>query len=202
MSDKEKKEALHISDPAFEQFLQKEKLRLKGNDGPLHKLKQMLLYNIVLGTVLSFFYILSMFYVSIWQVKFALVLIIGFCIWSLYDAVKLYRGLNFEIITTNSVLTELRRHYDGISRWMNLNQQVALFIYPFSAAAGFLLGGTIGSGKQVEYFIYKPGIIATLIICVVVLEPICYYGAKWMFKVTFGTQMDALKKNIEELERG
>jgi len=201
MDNKKKTEDLHFSDPVFEQFLQKEKLISRRNDTPLVKLKQMLLYNILLAVVVILVYFLLMRYVAIWQIKASLAVVIVFCLWCLYQSLKLYFALNTEIVVTNSVLAELKRHYNAFNRWMLLNQRAALFIYPFSVTAGFLLGGAVGSGKAVEDFIYKPYVIVALVICIAVLEPVSYYLARWLFKMLFGAQMNALKNTIAELER-
>ena len=84
--------------------------------------------------------------------------------------------------------------------WMTTQQMVGIFIYPISAIGGFMLGGTLGSGKDVGTFMAKPVILVILLIVLLTLVPLCYYVAKWMFNYSFGKHLSNIKRNIADLE--
>lgn len=167
---------------------------------PLSKIKKALLYNVIWGVLICMLYIFGLFYLSLWQVQLAILVVFGFSVWAVYTAFQQYKSIDTGISAKSSLLVEMKRHYASIINWMHLQQRVALFIYPISAAGGFMLGGAEGSGKPISEFMTKPFFIITLLIALLVLVPACYYLAKWMFKISFGKHLKALNKNIQELE--
>ncbi len=78
--------------------------------------------------------------------------------------------------------------------------KVALFIYPISAAAGFMLGGVVGSSKAAEAFMQKTVIWIILLVVVIILTPLCYLLARWMLRYSFGKHLDTLQEKTNELE--
>ncbi len=167
---------------------------------PLVKIKKNLLNNMVAAVLICILYVAVIFYFQIWQVQIAIGLVLIFSLWALYTAYRQYKKLNTTVSPHSSVLVELKRHYQSITNWMNTQQKVALYIYPVSAAGGFMLGGVLGSGKPVALFMSKPGMLVILAIAIAVLVPACWYLAKWMFNYSFGKHLKALKKNIDALE--
>lgn len=170
------------------------------SQNPLSKIKKSLLYNIIWGALICVLYIFGLFYLSLWQVQLSIVVVFGFSVWAVYTALQQYKNINTGISTRSSLLAEMKRHYASIIDWMHLQQRVALFIYPISAAGGFMLGGAEGSGKPISEFMSKPFFLIALLIALVVLVPACFYLTKWMFKISFGKHLDALKANIQALE--
>jgi hypothetical protein len=85
--------------------------------------------------------------------------------------------------------------------WQKQSMRVALWLYPFAAAGGFMLGGIVGSGKTPEAFLMNYKIQIALAITIIVLVPLSYLLAKWMTRVAFGVYVDQLKERIDELER-
>jgi hypothetical protein len=124
-----------------------------------------------------------------------------FSLWVLYTAFILYKKINISVSPDDSLLTELKRHYHSINYWIRVQKQVALFIYPISAASGFMLGGVAGSGKTVEVFMSRPVVMIALLVTIIILMPIASYVTKWLLKKSFGKHLDNLKKNIDALEQ-
>jgi ABC-type branched-subunit amino acid transport system permease subunit len=112
----------------------------------------------------------------------------------------LYKGIDLGLDKLN-VLDELKKQYKAFSEWQKQSLRVALFIYPFAAAGGFMLGGSVGSGKSPGLLMEDYRLQIILIIVIIILVPLCYLLAKWMTRVTFGKYIDALKEKIDELER-
>ncbi|MEO6547740.1 MAG: hypothetical protein ABIN94_07055 [Ferruginibacter sp.] len=181
-------------------LLQTASLSKLPSNSPLEKLKKNLLYNMILAVVICLVYVAIILYFHIWQAQVAIGITLVFSLWALSTAFTVYRKINSSISYATPLLDELKRHHGYISAWMKTQQQVALFIYPVSAAGGFMLGGVAGSGKPVEVFMSKPLVWIALLIAIAVLVPACHYLAKWMCKQAFGKHLDALSKNIAELE--
>lgn len=100
----------------------------------------------------------------------------------------------------NSLLQEMERHHNHIRQWMNLQQWASLLTYPVSIAAGFMLGGSLGSGKPIASFIHEPHIMLILLIMVIILVPACFFLARWMSHKAFGQYARQLKTNIDTLK--
>jgi hypothetical protein len=116
----------------------------------------------------------------------------------MFDSYKLYKLISK--IAPFNLKQQLERNYAALSRWRTLQLRASLVIYPVAVSGGFILGGVVGSGKPAEQFLYNPKIIVALAITVIVLTPVCYFLAKWMFKVAYGKHMISLKAIIDELE--
>lgn len=187
-------------DEDLSSMLQRSKLPNLSSHNPLEKIKKNLLINMIWGVIICILYIAAIFYFHIWQVQTALTIVLLFSLWALYTAYLQYRRINPSVSTTGSVLAELKKQHQSITEWMNTQQRVGLFIYPVSAAGGFMLGGAEGSGKPVEVFMQKPVVLFALLIAIVILVPACYYLTKWMFNLSFGKHLKGLQKNIKDLE--
>lgn len=166
----------------------------------MEKIRRNLLINMILGMLVCLVYLFIILYFHIWQVQVLIAVVLIFSLWASYTAYIEYKKIHATVSSTNSVLDELKRHQLSITTWMKTQQRVALFIYPVSAAGGFMLGGAMGSGKPVHVIMSKPIMYVILLITIAILVPVCYYLARWMFNYSFGKHLDALKVNISALE--
>jgi hypothetical protein len=166
---------------------------------PLKKLKQNLLIGIIWALLITIFYIIIFFYISIWQVHIALGVLILFNTIIMLDSWRLYLKTPSTVSTSNSLKVEITTHYDSFQRWWAVQQKMGLFVYPIAVAGGFILGGTLGSKKPVEAFLYNSKMLGILGITVLIMVPLCYFGAKWMFNYAYGKHLSKLKSLIEEL---
>ncbi len=180
-------------------MLQKPALSKLSSHSPLEKIRKNLLINMIWAFLICLFYIGIIIYFHIWQVQIPIFAVLIFTLWGLYSGYQIYGQIK-ATVSTGPLLAELKRHHQTITTWIHAQQRVGLFIYPISAAGGFMLGGVLGSGKPVEVFMSKPIVLAALVISIIVLVPACYYLARWMCKYSFGKHLDALKENIRELE--
>jgi predicted neutral ceramidase superfamily lipid hydrolase len=187
-------------DDDLSSMLQGKKISKHRSQSPLEKIKRNLLINMTWCVVICILYVLIIFYFRYWQVQLAIGIVLLFTFWAFTTAYKIYRKINTTISANNSLLAELKRHHLTVADWMSSQQRVALFVYPVSATGGFMLGGALGSGKSVDYFMSKPLVWLILLITIIVLVPLCYYLAKWMSNYAFGKHLKALQQNIQELE--
>lgn len=187
------------NDDMLNKMLQQSDLSNIQSKLPLKKLKRNLLMGIFLAVLITLFYVILFFFINLWQVYIALCVMTFFNIWLMIDTWKLYKRTNENITPSNSLKQELQKNYDGFQSWWKLQQKTGLFVYPIAAAGGFILGGFWGSGKSVEAFLYNPKMLIILGITILVMVPICYYGARWMFNYAYGKHLKKLKKLIDEL---
>jgi hypothetical protein len=181
-------------------LIQKPQLSKLTSNSPLEKIKKNLLMNIVWGILICGIYVFIIIHFQIWQVQVSIAIVLLFSLWALYTAFIQYKKLRTSVSANSSLLSEMKRHCESITTWLQTQQKVALIIYPISAAGGFMLGGVIGSGKLVEVFMSKPIVLAAFIATIIILVPACYYLAKWMCNYSFGKHLKALQRNINDLE--
>ncbi len=175
-------------------------LRLSSKD-PLVKLRRNLLAGAIMGILIACGYIAVLVKFPVWQVFVCIGIVFLFTVWASVKSLVLYRQLS-RSIPENSLLQELKNHYQKVKQWMALQQQVGLFIYPVSAAGGFMIGGSVGAGKSINEIMQKPVILIALVITLLILVPLCFYLAKWMSKKAFGKYAEQLKQHIDLLTYG
>ncbi|MEO6670225.1 MAG: hypothetical protein ABIN36_12160 [Ferruginibacter sp.] len=187
------------TDDALNKMLQPQDFSKLHSKSPLKKLKKNLLIGMVYAAVTTAFYVMLFFIIHIWQVHVTLIVttIFNLVIW--FDTWKLYKSINDNISTTNSLKDELQKNYAGFQRWWRIQEKMGLFVYPIAASGGFILGGVEGSGKSAEAFLYNPQMLVILAVTVLILVPICYYGSRWMFNYAYGKHLKMLKSTIDEL---
>jgi hypothetical protein len=187
-------------DVDLNKILLQENFRKKTSGTVLQKIKMSLIANMIFGIIICLAYVYILIRFQLWPVQATLSVVLIFSLWAIATAWKQFRNLSVHVSPDASLLEELKRHHSSIADWMKTQQLVALFIYPISAAGGFMLGGFIGSGKPIEDWITRPYILLALAISLVVLVPTCYFFAKWMFHMSFGRKLKELHAQIEQLE--
>ncbi|TFF38012.1 hypothetical protein [Mucilaginibacter psychrotolerans] len=170
------------------------------SQNPLVKIKQNLLINMIWGVLICCLYVIVLIRFNYIEVRLCLGLVLVFSLWALITAFIKYRKMHTGILADSSLLQELKHQHSSIVSWMKQQSRVALFVYPISAAGGFMLGGAVGSGKSVALFMNKPLIWIIFLVVIAILVPLCHLLTKWMFKISFGNHLNALQQYIEELE--
>lgn len=197
--EKNWKEINDYQDNDLANMLNPGRLQKLHSSNPLQKIKNLLFYSILWSVIISGGYIYIIIAYPFWPIILCIGIVLLFNCWVGYNAWQQYR----EILPPNhgktSLLASLEKNYYGIKEWMRLQMKVAIFVYPIAAAGGFMLGGMMGSGKSIDYFMSKPVVLISLIITVLILVPICIYIAKWIFKKSFGKHLAHLKSNIDQL---
>ncbi|MBC8034281.1 MAG: hypothetical protein H7Y03_09055 [Chitinophagaceae bacterium] len=167
--------------------------------GPLEKIRRNLLFNIILSILIGVVYLLVIFAFPFWQIILTIGIVFLFTLWCGKEAFLLYREIKKEADNT-SVLKEMERHIQNLNKWINVQQQVALFIYPWSAAGGFMLGASLGSGKSINAIMTKPIVLVAFFITIIILVPACFYLTRWLCKKSFGNYAEQLKNDIARLK--
>jgi hypothetical protein len=183
----------------LQQMLQSKSFKKQGLHSPLAKLKRNLTIHLVYAVVITIAYALLIYYFPIWQVQACMLLLIVFNLWAMNKAWALYQQVEVSLNDTN-VLTALKKVHQMFTEWEKQSLRAALWVYPFAATGGFMLGGTVGSEKTVEVFMSDNRVLIALVIMLVVLVPLSYWLAKWMTRVAFGKYVQQIKERIDELE--
>jgi hypothetical protein len=164
----------------------------------LKKLKKMLGINMGWALLIAAAYVIVLVCYPYWQIQALIGIALVFTLWGAWSAWQLYQKVEVNVQAT-SLLAELQRNSEALKAWMQIQTRVALFVYPFCIAGGFLLGGVIGSGKSIAALMQKPLIPWALIAAIILLTPLSYLAAKWMFRVSFGKLLKRLEENIQSL---
>ena len=187
------------SDDELNKLLEQNKFDNIYSKSPLRKLKSNLLWGFVWAILITAGYIALFFVLTIWQVYVALVVAIIFNVWIMALSWRLYKSINEFVTTTNSLKEELQKNHDAFVKWWHIQEKAGLFVYPIAVIGGFITGGVLESGKSVEDFLYNPRMLLILGITILVFVPLCYYGARWMFKYAYGRHLKKIKLIIDEL---
>lgn len=187
------------SDGALNNLFQQQDFSSLPSKLPFKKLKKNLLTGLLLAAVITVVYVVLICFISIWQVQLAIAIAILFNTWVGFDTWKLYTNITVNVSATNSLKDELQKNYSGFQKWWRIQERLGLFVYPIAATGGFILGGVEGSGKTAEAFLYNPQMLTVLGVTLIILVPVCYYGARWMFNYAYGKHLKKLKQLIDEL---
>lgn len=168
-------------------------------DTPLRKLRKNLSISAIYGLIITMGYALLIFYFPIWQVQVGLLVVIAFNILLLLKGWQLQADID-RLMLDEDVLGTLKAVRDRFRRWFRQQYRMAIFVYPIAASAGFMLGGTLGSGKSLEVFMSKWQVQVALVVSIVVLLPLCLWLARWLNRQAFGKYVDQLQDTIDGLE--
>lgn len=182
-------------------LLQSGRFRKLHSSNPLKKIKDSLVFSMIWAILIAAAYVYVMILFPQWPVLLCIGAVLLFTVWAGYQAFLHYKSIQLFVVE-NSLLAEMKKHYAGINNWMKMQMKAAIFIYPVAAAGGFMIGGMVGSGKSIQWFLSKPVVIVALILTILILVPLSILLAKWLFKKSFGKHLVQLKKNVAELENG
>jgi hypothetical protein len=189
------------SDDALNRILEQGDFGKLSSRLPLKKLKANLLIGIVWAILITIIYVVVFFYFPIWEVRLTLALLVMSNMLIVTGSLKLYRQVPGTITSSNSLKEELTLHYNSFQQWWSLQQKLSIFIYPIALTGGFILGGVAASEKTVEDLLYNGKMLGILGITIMVMVPLCYWGARWMFNYAYGTHLEQIKATIDELSQ-
>ena len=171
----------------------------KKSKHPVQKLKNAYLYTTGFSLAFLIMFIVLFFVFSETVVKAGLALVIVSYIFFFAVNFSMYRKVNVVLPIDQNLKRALQHTYDFIKANIRFQEYAALFIYPIAAASGFLMGGAVGSG-DIEGMLQKKFVILSLISTAIVLTPIAFYLARWLYKLSYGKCLKELKELIDELE--
>lgn len=187
------------SDPDFEALLHPEVLNSRKAEEPLHKLQSALKASIVWGIAITVLYLAGGLLLDVWTARATFFIGTTFNVWILIVSYQLYRRLS-QPVMERSLREVLQFHYDQYMSWWRVQERVGLFFYPLATVGGFLVGGMLASGKSAQELLGVRLVLMALAGAILVLVPVCFFTARWMFRYAYGRQLDRLRQLIAELE--
>ncbi len=172
----------------------------KKSKHPVQKLKNAYLQTTSFAFVFLIGFIVLYFVFHEPIVKAGLLLVIIGYIFFFVVNFSMYRKINVVLPVDSSLKTVLEHTYNFITDNIRFQERVAIFIYPIAASAGFLMGGSVGSGN-VEKMLEEKFVVISLIVTAIVLTPLAFYLTRWLYKVSYGKCLIELKARIDELKR-
>ncbi|MCE2732519.1 MAG: hypothetical protein ACK57K_02955 [Chryseotalea sp.] len=163
-------------------------------------LQATLAFSIAFGIL---FFVLIFFY-SYWLLQILLGIIVIAYIWFYLHNKNIYKKLKreWESTLSGNVHQALQSIYKIVTDSSRLQERAAIFIYPISISAGYLIGLQGGSGtNDIEAVFLKKEILLVLLGTIIVFTPLCYFLSKWMYKVSFGVYLKQLKNLLENLNK-
>ncbi|MCU0382990.1 MAG: hypothetical protein MUF68_02885 [Cyclobacteriaceae bacterium] len=160
---------------------------------------------VTLGFSIAFgilFFALIFFY-SYWLLQILLGLIVIAYVWFYIHNKSIYKKLKreWEGTLSGNVYHALQSIHHIVTDSIRLQERAALFIYPVSISAGYLIGLQGGSGtSNLEVVFLKKEILLVLLGTIILFTPLCYYLSRWMYKVSFGVYLKQLNELMEKLK--
>ena len=192
-------EHFHSRDELPEELLSAEKLSNLHSQHPLEKIRSNLLIGIVVGIATTLVYLIILYYFDQWLIRAPLLIVLGFNLFILRSSLLLHSSISNTGLHEQNLLQELSQHRSAIKKWWKIQEQFSLFVYPFAVAAGFLAGGILGSGDRELTFIQQREMLILLGTAILILTPLCFFSARYIFRYYYGQHLSTIEKNIESL---
>jgi hypothetical protein len=112
----------------------------------------------------------------------------------------MYREIKIDVLFDSNLRVALKDTHQFITANIRFQERFALFVYPFAGAAGMLVGLASGGGSAEKYLNEKI-VIILLILVPLALTPLCWFFARWLYKISYGVCLAELKKLIDEIDR-
>jgi len=168
---------------------------------PALKLKKSLETTLGFSVVFLALFIVLIFLFDHWLIKLFIGVVAGayvFFSWYNYLTLKQLK-LQLKQAFDSSLKTSLEQIHKIVFQSIRFQEKAALFIYPFSVIAGYMMG--LSQHNNFEQDIQDAKVLLALLIAIVVLTPACYFLAKWMYKISYDKYLNQLKKLIDEMDR-
>ncbi|MFZ6001655.1 MAG: hypothetical protein ACOYW3_14190 [Bacteroidota bacterium] len=111
-----------------------------------------------------------------------------------------YRRVRVDFPMDGNLRNVLQNTYDFIVANIKYQERFGLFVYPFAAAAGYLMGLSASTGNATER-LEQQLVLVVLAIVIVVLTPLSWLAARWLYKLSYGKCLVELKALISEMDK-
>jgi hypothetical protein len=191
----------HLSANEHSSFAAEQALRQKEAHNVLSLLKERLKWNICFAVVISVLYIGLMIWIPEPLFRAGMGIMLGFTLWATRTGWMEYKQIHPIQSPQQSITAALQFHLDRLRAWMNLQEQVARWVYPVAAATGFIWGASAGANQPVHQVMSLWYMQVTLLVTAVLLSIGGHYLGKWLFKKAFGTIVQQLESILDSLQK-
>lgn len=164
-----------------------------------HSLKISLGFAVVLTLVFAAF--IPLF--SPWQIKLLLLLVVaGYGLFLLVNY-RTYRQVSrlLQRAGDASVKSCLQTVHTMVYRTVRFQEYASVLFYPVVIIAGFTAGLFIGDPKGFAAELESANNHILLAVLILILTPLTFYAARWLYKKSYSRYLSELKAIIEELEK-
>lgn len=167
---------------------------------PVAKLKRAYMISMVFSIVFLFAFVVLLFLFEEPLVRAGVVsMIIAYVAFSWMN-LSAYRRVRVDFPMDGNLRNVLQNTYDFIVANIKYQERFGLFVYPFAAAAGYLMGLSASTGNATER-LEQQLVLVVLAIVIVVLTPLSWLAARWLYKLSYGKCLVELKALISEMDK-
>lgn len=170
----------------------------KQSKHPIHTLQRNLLISIGFTVFFLIAFSALFFYVHEVLIQVLLVVIILFYLAGTVFTYKEWQYNRRILFSDEPVKAALQAIVKRIRRSLRTSERVAIFIYPVSIAAGFLLG--FSEEKELTLLLEEPLGIGILLVTIILGTPASNWLAKWMNKKAYGKYLSQLEEQIHDMK--
>lgn len=170
---------------------------------PALKLQHSLKISMGFAVTLMLFVVLLIPLFTPWQIRLLLLLAaLGYLFFLMinYRTWKRVKATLQETMT-GSVKTALQQIHQVVYRSIRFQERAALLLYPVSIVAGFMVGVFLANPSAFPGEMQSRDNQILLLTCIVLLTPLTWFAARWLYKISYDTYLTELRLLIDELER-
>ena len=187
-------------DPSFEgPEITKMQINLKSRvEMPLEKLRSNVRLNLAMGFICMI--ILGAVFVifdGFWARVLLGIILFGY-IGFIWQTIYLYRRYLQNLYPENDIKSYLKTLHYSLKAGLRYQELIAIFFYPVSLAAGFLL--SLYEQGEIETLFSNPFLWGTLIAIIILITPLFYLLSRWLYKITFDKYLDQIEVVLNELK--
>ena len=164
---------------------------------PLHTIRRKIFVKWIFAVVFTVPYIVLTAWTPYWWLKLLLATVGLFYLFGDIYLYRVWRQLPKHLPANQPLLPFLVEYRHLLKKVIRVEEVAGLIVYPFSAAAGFIIGMSYHIDAE-EILVAKDLQIA-LLITVIILTPLSHVGARWLNRKAFGDEMKRLDSLIENL---
>ena len=170
---------------------------------PVQKLIRAFQVTLGFTVVFGIFFIVLLFVFEPWIIRLFLgLLIIAYLLFFLYN-LKTYKTLQLEWDNPfdGSLKEAFHKIHHVAHSSIRFQEKAALYMYPISITGGYLMGLFTGNSEQFEKNVTNLNVLAILGVCMIIFTPVCYYLAKWMYKLSYDKYLQQLQSLLKDMQR-
>lgn len=170
----------------------------KQSKGEMEKLNRKMRWKIYFTALFTPLYLILALYLKDWLPIVLFLSLFVLHLIGLWYFIRQYRRVKAFSLAEKDVHHALSEYIAVLKTTMRKEEQVGLFFYPFSAAAGFFLS-LLGS-MSLEQALNDTQILITLSMLVLIITPLAHLLAKWMNKKAFSPKLKLLETRLKALD--
>ncbi len=167
---------------------------------PIAKLKSAYKMTALFSLVFLILCVVLFFLIDQWVVQVGLLATNVSFLFGFVTNFSMFRKIDRGLPMDGNVRMALQNTYDYIRSNIRFQERTALFFYPLSGSAGFMVGTAI-TGADVWALLQLPAVYWSLLAFAVIITPVGWLSTRWMYKVSYGVCLAQLRDLIAELDQ-